>query len=142
MKTIPDNFDIHNLFEAMLSQDAKKLHGFFEPDALVFWANTNEQFTVDEYIRANCEYPGTWYSRLEEFGEIVASDLFEPKMYYIAKVWDNAGNTSRVVGRIDFGNTENALIQYITEYWSEIGEPPKWRKGMNIGKRYCDAGKG
>ena len=49
-------------------------------------------------------------------------------MYYIAKVWDNAGNASRVVGRIDFGNTENALIQHLTEYWSEIDEPPEWRK--------------
>ena len=138
MKTIPSNFDIHSFFEAIISQDAKKLRGFFEPDAQIFWANTNEQFTVVEYMRANCEYPGTWHGRMEEVGEIVPSDPFEPKMFYIAKVWDDDGNASRVVGRIDFGNTENALIQYLTEFWGNIGEPPKWRTEMKIGRRYLD----
>ena len=136
--TLPDNFDIHEFFKAIISQDAEKLREFFEPDAMIFWANTNEQFTVDEYVRVNCEYPGTWHGRMEELGEIVPSDIFEPKMYYIAKVWNKDGNISRVIGRIDFGNTENALIQYLIEYWSETGEPPEWRKRLNIGKRYLD----
>ena len=140
MKAIPDNFSIHSFMDAIVSQDAKKLREFFEPDAQIFWANTNEQFTAEEYVRANCEYPGAWHGHLEEFGEIVPFDPHEPKMYYVAKIWDNDGNASRVVGRIDFGNTEKALIQYLTEYWSEIGEPPEWRKEMNIGRRYCDEG--
>jgi hypothetical protein len=136
--TLPDNFSIHDFFEAVITQNAEKLKDFFEPDALVFWANTNEQFTVEEYIRANCEYPGTWRGRIEEIGEIVPSDPYEPKMYYIAIVSDNDSNTSRVVGRIDFGNTENALIQCLVEYWSDISNPPEWRTKMNIGKRYLD----
>jgi len=136
--TLPDSFDIHDFFEAIISQDAEKLRGFFEPDALIFWANTNEQFTVEEYVRANCEYPGTWRGRMEEFGEIVPSDPFEPLMYYIAKVWDKNGNVSRVVGRINFGNTEYARIQYMYEYWSEVSDPPEWRKRLEIGKRYLD----
>jgi len=136
--TLPDNFCIHDFFEAVISQDAEKLRQFFEPDAMIFWANTNEEFTVDEYIRANCEYPGTWHGLMEDVDEIVPFDPYEPKMLYIAKVWDDNGNTSRVVGRIDFGNTENELIQRLIEYWSDIGEPPEWRIKMNIGKRYLD----
>ena len=30
---------------------------FFHPDARVDWVCTNERFTLDEYITANCRYP-------------------------------------------------------------------------------------
>ena len=135
---LPDHFDIHQFFSAVISQGAIKLRKFFEPDAMVFWANTNEQFTVEEYVRANCEYPGTWHGWMEEISEIIPFDWHEPKMFYIARVWDDDGNASRVVGRIDFSYTENQLIQQLVEYWSDISEPPEWRKKMNIGKRYVD----
>ena len=135
MKTLPDNFDIHCFIDAVISQDVIKLREFFEPDAQILWANTNEQFTVEEYIRANCEYPGTWHGQVEEFGEMMP---FDSKVYYIVRVWDNDGNTSRTIRRIDLGNTQNALIQHLTEYWSDVGEPPEWRKEMKIGKQYVD----
>jgi len=61
------NFDIHDFFKAVIRQDGDKLRTFFEPDALIFWANTNEQLTVDEYVRANCEYPGEWTGLIEDF---------------------------------------------------------------------------
>ena len=41
------------------------MKGYFRPDACVRWHNTNEQFTVDEFIRANCEYPGKWDGKVE-----------------------------------------------------------------------------
>jgi len=105
---------------------------------MIFWANTNEQFTVDEYVRVNCEYPGIWHGWMEEFDEIVPFDWHEPKMFYIARVWDDDGNASRVVGRIDFSDTEKQLIRLLCEYWSDIGEPPEWRREMKVGKRYLD----
>ncbi|KLU60165.1 hypothetical protein CEB3_c35960 [Peptococcaceae bacterium CEB3] len=62
---MPDSIDVHNFFDAIVRQDAVRLRGFFEPDAAVVWANTNEIFTVDEYIRANCKYPGKWQGCIE-----------------------------------------------------------------------------
>ena len=63
---MPDSIDIYDFFNAIVKQDADRLRTFFEPDAIVIWANTNEQFTVDEYIRANCEYPGAWEGGIED----------------------------------------------------------------------------
>ena len=57
---MPDSIDIYAFFDAVVKQDAVRLRSFFEPDATIVWVNTNEVFTVDEYIRANCEYPGDW----------------------------------------------------------------------------------
>ena len=39
--------------------------GFDVYDAYVNWHCTNEHFTVDEYIIANCEYPGEWDGIIE-----------------------------------------------------------------------------
>ena len=46
---------------------------FFKEDACIRWHNTREQFTVNEFIRANCEYPGEWtgeVERLEKAGDL------------------------------------------------------------------------
>ena len=52
--------DIHKFWEVVLHQDADAIREYFYPDAYVNWHNTNEHFTVEEFIRANCEYPGEW----------------------------------------------------------------------------------
>ena len=38
-------------------QDAAALREWFAPEAEVYWHCTDERFTAEEYIRANCEYP-------------------------------------------------------------------------------------
>lgn len=57
--------DIQAFFHAVLVQDAQALRAFFHEDAWVNWPCTNEHFTLEEYIRANCEYPGDWDGELE-----------------------------------------------------------------------------
>lgn len=47
-------------WKAALQQNADAMRSFFHEDAFVNWHNTNEHFTVEEFIRANCEYPGAW----------------------------------------------------------------------------------
>ena len=44
----------------VLQQNRDTLADWFRPDAAIRWHCTNEQFTVPEFIRANCEYPGKW----------------------------------------------------------------------------------
>ena len=132
---MPDDFDIHSFFDAVIRQDAERLRHFFEPDALIFWANANEQFTVGEYIRANCKYPGERSGGIEDFDIIKG---YEKKIIFVARTRNSDGAEARTVSFIVFGDTENELIQYLTEYWSDIGEPPEWRKNLNIGIRYKD----
>jgi hypothetical protein len=134
---MPDSIDVFSFFDAVVQQDAERLRAFFEPDATIVWANTNEAFTVDEYVRVNCEYPGKWqchiedvqcYSRFHDYNRITA----------VVKVWDGDGNVARVISFIELGDTENELIQTLTEYWGDVGEPPEWRQKLGVGKRYQD----
>ena len=65
--------DIYEFCSAVVAQDAPKLRQFFHRDAVINWPCTNERFTVEEYIAANCEYPGSWdgeVERVETLGEI------------------------------------------------------------------------
>ena len=49
--------DVIEFWRYVLEQDADRLRDFFCEDAYVNWHCTNEHFNVNEYIRANCEYP-------------------------------------------------------------------------------------
>ena len=134
---MPDSIDIYAFFDAVVKQDAVRLRSFFEPDATIVWVNTNEVFTVDEYIRANCEYPGDWRGRIEDVQCYLCFHDYN-RITVVAKVWDGKNNASRVVSFIELGNTENELIQSMVEYWGDVGEPPEWRQKLAIGRRYRD----
>ena len=47
--------DIIRYWEVTLKQDEKKMKEYFDVNAYIRWHNTNEHFTVDEFIQANCE---------------------------------------------------------------------------------------
>ena len=47
-------------FQAVWSQDRDRIRACFSADATIQWPCTNERFTVDEYVEANCAYPGAW----------------------------------------------------------------------------------
>ena len=51
---------IRQFFQDVIKQNEAGLKRWFREDAVIRWHCTNEQFTVSEYIRANCEYPGRW----------------------------------------------------------------------------------
>lgn len=57
--------NINALWEAVIDQKADILRTFFHEDAYINWHCSNEHFTVDEYIQANCEYPGKWQGKIE-----------------------------------------------------------------------------
>ena len=132
---IPGSIDIYSFFEAVFQQDAGKLRSFFKSDATVVWVNTSEQFTVDEFIRANCEYPGEWEGCVEEI-QRSCRIRDDNRITVVAKVWDRDGHASRTVSFIELGGTEKELIQSMVEYWGDVAEPPEWRQNLGIGKRY------
>ena len=119
-------FDAEFFFRAVIEQDADVLRSFFHADAWVEWKCTNEHFTVEEYIRANCEYPGNWRGTVEkciqtETGYILA-----------VKVWP--ADESASFHAVSFLTIRDGKIAAMEEYWADDGSAPEWRRQMNIGR--------
>lgn len=110
---------------AVLRQDADELRTCFHPDAYVNWHNTNEHFTVEEYIRANCEYPGQWMGEIEQFIET------EDRIVVATHVRSTDGKIS--CHCTSFIRLQDDKIISMDEYWGDDGEAPQWRQEMHIG---------
>lgn len=63
--------NIQQFWSDVLAQRADEIREYFHADAYVNWHCSNEHFTVEEFIRANCEYPGDWDGEVEK---IVTTD--------------------------------------------------------------------
>jgi len=118
--------EIQAFINDVLSQNREKLKKYFAENAVVLWRCTNERFTVEEYIRANCDYPGKWDGEVEKL--ISTEDGFITAV----RVFSMDGMASFHV--TSFITLENGKITFLDEYWADDGEPPEWRKSMNIGK--------
>ena len=57
--------NIYDFWKAVLGQNKIEIRKYFQNDAYINWHCTNEQFDVDEFIIANCEYPGDWEGNVE-----------------------------------------------------------------------------
>lgn len=117
--------DIHHFMKAVLAQDAEKIRNYFSKDAYVNWHCTNEHFTVDEFIIANCEYPGDWdgtIERVEQSGNLYIT---------VTKVYPKDKNCFFHV--VSFIKIENGKIASMDEYWADDGNAPQWRLDKHIG---------
>ena len=118
--------DIKAFWNDVISQNRNSLASYFCDDAIIRWHCTNEQFTVTEYIQANCDDPGDWtgeVERIEEMGSLIV---------LAGRVLPADKEASYHV--VSFIKLANGLIYEMEEYWSDDGEAPTWRKEMNIGK--------
>lgn len=109
------------------SQNAYKLRDYFLPQAEIRWHDTNELFTLDEWIIANCEYPNKWE------GEIERIEITENTVITVTKVW--AKDDSITLHVVSFFKFENDKILTLDEYWGECGDIPQWRLDKKIGKK-------
>lgn len=117
--------DIKEFWNAVLKQDAEKLKTFFKETAYINWHCTNEHFTVDEFIRANCEYPGDWdgtIERIEKMGDLIIT---------VVNVFTVDKKLSFHV--VSFIEIEDEKIIAINEYWGDDGVAPQWRLDKKIG---------
>lgn len=118
--------NIEAFWKDVLQQNRDTLADWFRQDAVIRWHCTNEQFTVPEFIRANCEYPGEWdgvVERAEQYGD---------RLVTVVNVFPKDRSMSFHV--ISFIRLEGDRIITVDEYWADDGEAPAWRKKMGIGK--------
>lgn len=117
--------NIQDFWDAVLRQDAERVRAYFWDNAYVNWHCTNERFTVEEYVRANCEYPGDWdgvIERTETIGDLTVTAV---------NVYAKDRSVSFHV--VSFLKIEEDRIRFLDEYWGDDGVPPRWRQEMNIG---------
>lgn len=117
--------DIHAFWQTVLAQDAKALRTFFAPGAYINWHCTNEHFSAEEFIRANCLYPGDWNGTLERLERL--NDL----LITVVHVYSPDRSLSFHV--TSFIQLQDGLICSIDEYWGDDGPAPQWRQDMKIG---------
>ena len=119
--------NIQAFWDAILRQDAQAIREYFRPDAWVNWHNTNEHFTVEEFIRANCEYPGEWAGEVEQ---IITTDTH---IITATHVYSKDGDQS--FHATSFIRVVEGKIASIEEYWGDDGPAPFWRQEKQIGTK-------
>ena len=115
-----------NFWDDVIYQNEDKLRTYFMPNAIIKWHNTNECFTKEEYIIANCEYPGKWcgeVEKIEVIGDMVIS---------VTRVWSEDNRSSHHA--TSFIKFFEGKIITLDEYWGEDGVAPQWRLDKKIGK--------
>ena len=120
------SLNIEKFFETVISQNKMKLLTYFRDDAVIKWHCTNEIFSVEEYIKANCEYPGDWIGKIERI------EKTDNSIILVCKVLQK--NKSASFHVVSFIRVENDLIVEMDEYWSDDALAPQWRRKMKIGK--------
>lgn len=117
--------DINRFWRDVLAQDRDAIREYFAPDAWVNWHCTNEHFTVEEYIQANCDYPGNWDGEIEKMER--TGDLIITAVRVFPK--DKAASFHVV----PFIRVEDEQIRSMDEYWADDGDAPQWRRELKIG---------
>lgn len=100
------------------------LASYFHEYAVINWHNTNEQFTVDEFVRVNAQYPGDWLIEVERMayeGDLVIS---------VVRVYDKTISFHAT----SFFTFRDSKILALDEYWSNDEKAPEWRQSQHIGK--------
>lgn len=118
--------ELQTFWKAVLAQDADAIRKYFAEGAVINWHCTNERFTVEEYLRANCEYPGKWGGEVERIEQVGGLWIT------VTRVWPTDKSCSFHVA--SFLQTAGDRITALDEYWADDGIPPQWRLEKRIGR--------
>ena len=117
--------DRMNLYwKYVAEQDADQLLTFFHENGVIRWHCTNEQFTANEFIKVNCEYPGKWNGKMERMEQI------GDQIITAAHIWSDEVSCHVV----SFFLMEQGMIKQLDEYWGDDGGIPEWRLNMKTGR--------
>ena len=87
----------------------------------------NKDDKIEEYIQANCEYPGTWdgtIERIEQIGDLIITAI---NVYSVDRT-----SSFHVVS---FIKLKDDKIIAMDEYWGDDGAPPQWRLEKRLGRK-------
>lgn len=119
--------DIYRYWQACADQQREELRTFFHKDATILWHNTNECFTLEEFICANCDYPGSWQGEVKRVDEIAGGLVTAVHIYSKTDITVSFHVTS-------FFHMEHDKIVFLEEYRGEDGEPPDLETKKKIGR--------
>lgn len=125
-----DFMDIYKFWKDVLEQNADAIKDYFDKNAYINWHCTNEHFNVDEFIIANCEYPGNWDGEVERVEKI--NDLFITVTHVYSEDRTLSFHVTSFIKVID------DKIAAADEYWADDGMAPDWRLDRQIGKAIKD----
>ena len=117
--------DIKSFWAAILAQNESGIRAYFHPDGFINWHCTNEHFCVEEFIIANCQYPGEWdgeVERVERMNDLIVTAV---------RVYPKDRSASYHV--TSFIRVKNDKIISMDEYWADDGSAPQWRLDKHIG---------
>lgn len=117
--------DIYNFWRDVLKQNADAIKDYFEENAVINWHCTKERFNVDEFLIANCEYPGDWEGEVERVEQI--NDL----IITVTRVYQK--DRTRSFHVTSFIQVRKDKIAALDEYWADDGSAPDWRLEKHIG---------
>lgn len=117
--------DIHQFWKDVLEQNADAIREYFDKNAYINWHCTNEHFNVDEFIIANCEYPGDWEGEVERVEK--TDDLWITVTHVYPKDRTLSFHVTSFIKIMD------DKITAVDEYWADDGMAPKWRLDKQIG---------
>lgn len=118
--------DIYQFWKDVLGQNADAIREYFDKNAYINWHCTNEHFNVDEFIIANCEYPGEWEGEVERVEK--TDDLWITVTHVYPKDRTLSFHVTSFIKIMD------DKITAVDEYWADDGTAPKWRLDKQIGK--------
>lgn len=118
--------DIYQFWKDVLEQNADAIREYFDKNAYINWHCTNEHFNVDEFIIANCEYPGDWEGEVERVEK--TDDLWITVTHVYPKDRTLSFHVTSFIKIMD------DKITAVDEYWADDGMAPKWRLDKQIGK--------
>jgi predicted SnoaL-like aldol condensation-catalyzing enzyme len=124
------NEDIVKMYWNYMSNAEFDMAGtLMNENAVVWMPNTREVFKGrDFYVEFNKKYPGHWIISIEKILSI------DNDVITAVKVSSKNGKESFYA--TSFFRINNNLIEEITEYWGENGEPPEWRLKEKLSEKY------
>lgn len=118
--------DVYQFWKEVLAQNEREIRKYFHGDARINWHCTNECFSVDEFIIANCDYPGDWDGTVERIHKL------EDLIITVTNVYSKDRSASFHV--TSFITMKGDKIVWMDEYWADDGTAPQWRLEKRIGK--------
>ncbi len=109
---------VSDFWSIMDKHNWEELASYFSDDATIYWPNTKEIFSVNQFVIVNKEYPGSWKIAINTLLEI------ENQVVSVVKV----SMDKHSFHAISFFAFNVDKITRLEEYWSEDSSPPIWRK--------------